>query len=283
MTPLVTCLLDLVTALSDRNPLTIGGGFGLYLKRLHLERTGTQTLFDVLPEARSTNDLDVFLRADLLADAEKVRALSGALEILHFLPVPGSEYMQWVRQVGNGQVKLDLLVGPFVGYEDRLRADKRRVRPKVRRGRLHAHRTDEAVGIEDRPLLVDVAGTLSDGTPCQCVVQVPSTFPYLVMKLHAFADRVRDDSKDLGRHHALDVYTIVGLLTAPEEPVVMAQSEQYRMNPAAKRAANIVAECFQSETALGVLRLREHPGFRPEFRLTEFLAFLADVFLPSAE
>ena len=36
------------------------------------------------------------------------------------------------------------------------------------------------------------------------------------VKLSAFADRKADENKDLGRHHALDAYTIAGMMTERE-------------------------------------------------------------------
>ena len=58
MDPLRTCLLDLLYELRDQNvPLTVGGGFGLFLKRMHLAERATRTLFAELPEPRATNDI----------------------------------------------------------------------------------------------------------------------------------------------------------------------------------------------------------------------------------
>lgn len=62
MDPLLTSLLDLLREFDARNvPLIVGGGFGLYLKRRHLSRTGERTLLSSLPAVRSTNDIDMFL------------------------------------------------------------------------------------------------------------------------------------------------------------------------------------------------------------------------------
>ena len=47
--------------------LTIGGGFGLLLKRQHLTERQERTLYAELPEPRATNDIDVFFRADTSA------------------------------------------------------------------------------------------------------------------------------------------------------------------------------------------------------------------------
>lgn len=104
MDPLLTSLLDLIHALrNDGIPLTVGGGFGLYLKRRHLDRTGERTL------------LDLFIRAETDERPGQDPA-GGGRE-----PVAGAEYAQWRRPVPVGgktrNVKLDLLVGPIGSHQ----------------------------------------------------------------------------------------------------------------------------------------------------------------------
>jgi hypothetical protein len=53
-------LLHLLRELDAQGvPLTVAGGFGLYLKRMHLGTRDEQTLFVELPDVRSTNDIDL--------------------------------------------------------------------------------------------------------------------------------------------------------------------------------------------------------------------------------
>lgn len=69
MDPLTANLLDLLFELEGRGiPIMIGGGYGLFLKGRHLATTGERTLLEMLPKARATNDLDLFLRAELLSE-----------------------------------------------------------------------------------------------------------------------------------------------------------------------------------------------------------------------
>ena len=94
MDPLFSSLLELLSELDRQGvPLTVGGGFGLYLKRAHLARTGERTLFVELPEVRSTNDIDMFLRAEVLADLSRAREVASAIERLGYTPVEGAEYL----------------------------------------------------------------------------------------------------------------------------------------------------------------------------------------------
>src|SRR5580700_6723807 len=95
MDPLTASLLDLVFELREHPiPLTIGGGFGLYLKRAQLDQARERTLFSQLPMPRATNDLDLFVRADVLCDLQSMKAVADALERLGYEVVPEAKYMQ---------------------------------------------------------------------------------------------------------------------------------------------------------------------------------------------
>jgi hypothetical protein len=282
MDQLTASLLDFLYELEGRGiPITVGGGFGLYLKRRHLAATGERTLFDRLPEPRSTNDLDLFLRAEVLADLSRTREVAEAIRRLGYEAVEEAKFLQWRRRVLvagiDQEVKIDVLVGPLGEFREKLHVKEPRVRPK---GSIefHAHTVEEALHIEDKPLSVPVAGTRSTGEPARGTVFIPQAFPYLMMKLHAFDDRKEDQDKDQGRYHALDLYTIVGMMTeaeyqrAKELGTALVGDEHFR------RACTIVRDHFAGRTALGVLRLREHPLFREEYLLDEFASILREIF-----
>jgi hypothetical protein len=83
--------------------LIIGGGFGIYLKVERVRNFGMRTLIEpeFWPEARSTNDLDLFLRPELLVDSQKLTPLARALSDLNSEPVQGAEKYQF-RPKRNG-------------------------------------------------------------------------------------------------------------------------------------------------------------------------------------
>src|SRR5262245_34913316 len=95
----------------------IGGGFGLFLKRRHLAANAAGTLLAELPEPRATNDLDMFLRAELLSDLGRTREVRDAILRLGYAPVEEARFLQWKRQVSVAgvpqEVKIDVLVGPL--------------------------------------------------------------------------------------------------------------------------------------------------------------------------
>jgi hypothetical protein len=284
MDPLLASLLDLLHELEGRAiPITVGGGFGLFLKRQHVTETGQRTLFDQLPEARSTNDLDLFLRAEILADMDRTQLVAEAIRRLGYTAVEEAKFLQWKRQVfiesvsQPQAVKIDILVGPLGEYRRKLHVKMPRVRPK---GEIefHAHAVEEAIHIEDEPIAVKISGKRSTGEPSVGMVYVPQAFPYLMMKLHAFDDRKDDGDKELGRHHAIDLYTIVGMMTEREYERARELGAAYSTNGSVRRAATIVRNHFGDTTAVGVLRLREHKLFRKEFPLDEFRSVLGEIF-----
>jgi predicted nucleotidyltransferase len=282
MEPLIANLLDLLYELQGRNvPITVGGGFGLYLKRQHLGSTGQRTLFDQLPAPRATNDLDLFLRAEVIADLDRTREVAEAIRRLGYTVVEDAKFYHWKREVAVGsarqEVRIDVLVGPLGEFQNRVHIRPRLVRPK---GSIefHASPVDEAMHIEDEPIGVHVAGRRSTGEPHAATVYIPHAFPYLMMKLHAFDDRKDDADKDLGRHHALDLYTIVGMMTEKEYERVKELGAAYAADPRVKRARAIVRDHLAGSTALGILRLREHTLFRQELLLEEFMSVLAEIF-----
>jgi hypothetical protein len=203
-------LLDLLYELRGANfPLTVGGGFGLFLKRLHLDATGSRTLFQELPQPRATNDLDLFIRVEVLANHAAMQEMAAVLARLQYEVVPEAKYLQWKRTIAAAgvqhEVKVDFLVGPLGNRSSELHIKLPRVRPK-QPIELHAYSVEEALCLEEAPEPVAVDGNRTSGQPYRDTVYLPHPFPYLLMKLSAFSDRKNDADCDLGRHHALDVY-----------------------------------------------------------------------------
>ena len=117
MTTLKTALLDILHATGDPDfrPL-IGGGYGIYLKLQAVQEKKTRTLLAELPEARSTNDIDVFLRTELLVDGSRLQPLKEALEKLGYEAIESAKFYQFAKLGPGGgragSLKVDLLAGP---------------------------------------------------------------------------------------------------------------------------------------------------------------------------
>ncbi|NLY01257.1 MAG: hypothetical protein GXY83_34635 [Rhodopirellula sp.] len=107
---------------------------------------------------------------------------------------------------------------------------------------------------------------------------MPQPFTYLMMKLFAFRDRKEDGDKNLGRHHALDLYTIVAMQVESEYQESLRLGNLYGGDGHVETAREIIRSDFAEPMSIGVIRLREHPLFRPEFPVPDFLAVLREIF-----
>ena len=255
-------LQRLATALEPHGvPVIIGGGYGLLLRQQHVEVSGVRTLRPI-PTARSTNDLDVFLTVELVADAEKMAALGRVLADHGFEAVEGAEYYQFARPVTYGgratSLKVDLLAPPprpGTELREKVKVDVRRVRPKKRDKSapiVQAHTTEEAFTIEEHTLVLPLGGT--GGVE----VLVPHPFSFLLLKLFAYRDRREDEEKGFGQYHAYDLYRIVAMMTAEDFQQAEALRDQWLDDEIVIEARRIVAELFGDADAEGALAVLEH-------------------------
>ncbi|MEW6755024.1 MAG: hypothetical protein AB1505_29185 [Candidatus Latescibacterota bacterium] len=281
MPDLRTALLDLLRQLEGTAvQLIVGGGFGLFLRMERVRQLGVRTLLREWPEARSTNDLDLFLRAELLIHAAQLQPLRAALKALGYEPVPEARFYQFVRPGPQGAagIKIDLLTGPrerFTGTA--VRTDARRAHPHPRVG-LHAHPVDEAPTLEEALAVHRISGRLSTGEPWEGQVLLPHAFPFLMMKLFAFRDRLTDGNKEFGRYHALDLYAILATTTEEEWEQALRFGEQLAANRYVIEAGELVRRYFGGQDHVGVVRLRESRYYRPEMESEDFASALAEVF-----
>jgi hypothetical protein len=280
---LQTSLLDLLHEMEGSEvKVIIGGGFGIYLKVVHVAKESRRTLWREWPEPRSTNDLDLFLRPELLIESEKLKPLAEAIERLGYQAVAGAEKYQFVKPgpggADPGSVKIDILTGPQSRFKGtKVRADARRARPHPSIG-IHAHPVDEALTLEDGLLPIVLAGALSSGVPSKAEIFLPHPYTFAMMKLFAFRDRVEDADKDFGRYHALDLYTILATTTEDEWAYALKLRDQNRGQPGMIEAGRLVSEYFSATNRLGIIRLKESPYYRPELRLDEFTSVLQELF-----
>jgi hypothetical protein len=158
-----------------------------------------------------------------------------------------------------------------------LKFDDRRVKPHPSVG-LHAHRTDEAIAIEDGATPLELTGERTNGETFTGTIYLPPTYAFLMMKLFALNDQKDDGAKGYGAKHALDLYTLVSLLTEEEYRATLALRDQHRATTEAQTAARLVSELFATSESVGSRRLRSNSTFPNAPNLTDFLSLLAEVF-----
>ena len=279
LSQLSNALLDLIDNISSENlKLIVGGGFGIYLRHKELLKEGnTKTLFKEWPQPRSTNDLDLFLKAELLADSSKLKPLVDAIQKLGYNPIESARYYQFSKPGPKGGeaggFKIDILTGPVEHLRKiGVKADSRRAHPKPKI-ELHAHPVDEALTLEEhlKSVVIEYSGRKGE-------VFIPHPFSFVMMKLFALRDRKDDSGKDYGRHHALDIYTVVAMMTSREWEESLSLAKKHKNNIKVIEAAGIVADMFRDESSIGVIRLRESKYYKDAFQLSEFLMALSDLF-----
>lgn len=274
MPDLQTALLDLLHEVKGTDiKLIIGGGFGIFLKTNHVRRMGTRTLLSEWPEPRSTNDLDLYLRPELLIQSAKLKPLAKAIARLGYQVVPGAEKYQFVKPgpggVKPGSIKIDILTGPQSRFQGTgVKTDDRRARPNPSVG-IHAHPVDEAPTLEEGLLSEPLTGKLSSGEPWQTEVLLPHPYIFLMMKLFAFRDRLNDANKEFGRYHTLDLYTILATTMEMEWNQAIEFRNRQGDDPYIMEAGGLVSKHFSSLDRQGIIRLRESRYYRPELQLED--------------
>lgn len=274
---LFNTFIDLHEKLSGRGiSIILGGGLGLYLKQLHLLETPNRTLIDVSgwPKPRSTSDIDVFFPMEVLVSLEEMKTVRSIIDEMHFEPIAGSEF--WRFNLPKNDVKIDLLTGPVDAMKTGLKSDSRRVRPKGDL-ELHAHPVPEVVNLADHLEQVALAGKTSGKQQYSSTVNVPSPFTYLMMKVTAFGDQLSNEDKNLGRHHALDVYRIIAMMTEAQFLETKSQFKLHHSSPYVERVRSLVKELFARQDGTGILRMREHSFWDNSMRLLDFMEPLREL------
>ena len=239
----------------------MGGGYGLVLRTEYVRRTGIATRFDEIPEARSTNDLDLFLSAEIITSAEKTEKIRDALAELGFEPIaPYFQFHLPIKYEGlEMSIKIDLLAAMPQSERERglVKISKPRIRPR-KASNIHGFLTEEAITLEENLQPIDV----SEAGESPLEIYLPHPFSYLVMKLFALRDRLEDEKKDFGAYHAFDIYRIVGMMSEREWNEALELKARYRDAPKIKEAGRIAGELFAGGglESIGVLRVRQHAG-----------------------
>lgn len=256
MDPLRSDLCRLARRLApDDVRLLLVGGYGILLKADYIRANDLETVAPTF-FPRATDDLDLLLSAQVVADADRMEAVRDALREFGYAPLTGGEYYQWSRDLEGddgawSRVRIDLL-GQVPEEQSGMKITDRRMRPHDFEG-LHAHPVVEAAVAHEKPTLIDVCPEGSAGT-----VALPHPFSFLLLKLFALDDRKNDPDVDLGRHHAFDLYRVVAMLTREEWREVSELRSRHSENDVVRRARRLVRMLFSDLESPGSIRLREH-------------------------
>lgn len=282
---LLSPLIELQRALEKAKiPLILGGGMSLYIRMQHLPSEPSRR-YPFAIETRSTNDLDLFLGADLIVDAAKVTKLREIIAALGYAVDPNARNFQFVKEVevygSRRQVRVELLSAPpSATTMDKVEIKGFRIKP-IGADDIHAYLTDSAAGIDIGQVQLAVRTEASE----QATITIPSAYNYLILKLHAFDDRKskKDAKSNEGRHHAYDIFATVSRMSEDDWATAARHLKAHSESEYLKRAIQIRKDCFATKTAVGVLRIQENETYirnRDSYNphLDQFIKDMADLF-----
>ena len=241
--PLRNELIEIARSLQPHGiSLIVGGGYGLYLRTELVLSKSPVTRFAEPPFARSTEDLDFFLSAEILADATKMETLRDIISGLGY--TVRTEFFQFEKPVLLGDVetkiKIDLLapVPDPASRPESIRVGKPRISNKNVE-HLHARRTDEAISLNEGLQQVVIYGP-----DPEVKVFLPHPFTYLLLKLFALRDHLAKANKFKAPEHAADLYQTVGMITQDEWNEAVKFSKHYCGHEVMIEAASILNELY---------------------------------------
>jgi len=212
------------------------------------------------------------LSAELVADARSMTALRTALDRLKYEVIKGSEYLQFARP-SRYAVRQDRFADRAARraqeHSRHPRGQSSRQARAADRPELHAHPTDGALTLSESPSVIEVTGTLStdERSPRGSRFPIPSVPAY---EAHRVPRPANDADTDLGRHHALDVFRIVAMLTEQERDQVQANVRHFAANAQVRSCVDWCARIRRLHRA-GVLAMRAHTLWQNDQQLAAFL------------
>lgn len=276
-----TSLLDLHFELQKTQvPLILGGGYGLFLKQMYLAEIDQVTLIapERWPQARSTEDLDLFVQAEVVGNKEQVETIRNTLDLLGYKPIAKHFQFSKTPEDRSG-VKLDFLTGPITPeMQTFVKKNDFRISCKAASVQFHAYLTEEALSLNESLLELPLVGKLSTGVEYSATILIPNTFTFLLMKLHAFHDLVHEPKKALGKHHALDVYRIIAMMSSAEYDKTIELLEFHKAAKPCQHASFIRSNFFNKKDELGIIRLMEHESFHEKMDVETFRSTLEELF-----
>ena len=276
---LISPLVELAKELEKFDiPLILGGGFSLYLRTALLNKKYSSR-FPKRILQRSTKDIDIFLTSDLIADSAKVGHIRDALNTLGYKPV--TNYFQFSKSktaAGNKDILIDILSAPASDKDlDRVITKGIRIKPEGIE-KFHAYLVKEAKDINLGLIPLNDFSNLSRSIKISNLF-ILSSFNYIVLKLHAFRDRLNDESVNYGQHHAYDIFaTVIDMDQTDwdnaEHHLSTNQAAEYIQS-----SRDIITKFFADKDDLGIIRLRENKLYqRDKYEYDSYIQyFISDL------
>jgi hypothetical protein len=287
--PIEPYLIELIERMErDGISLILAGGLGIYLKHRwvleQLEAGRRKSLFDVVPDARATDDIDAFFQLQVYFQPTRSEFRQSLTELGYR---PYLDYLIFEKPLpddGERKIGLDLLAP--LSDDPRLKADKPGKPGKLRRlgpvdnkqsppdERLHAFATPEAFAIEESPQTLPLVGRNPDGVPYDGMVRIPHPFASLCMKIKAAADFERapvSERKPRAEKHAQDVYLLLALLDEQEWNECNEIRDRFSNHSELRSISEAVTELFAAPDLDGCVTIARNTRDADLRRLSEVI------------
>lgn len=242
----------------------LAGGLGLRLRREFIVQSGQRTLFEEVPEARATSDIDLFLEIRLWVGQRAQLPLRNDLANLGYEVVAEDWKFEKGRKLGSYRISLDLMARRPTEAE-RVKVVNHRVGVRQNAG-IHGYYTPEAFAIEENPLPIKLA----DGSS-HVIVRLAHPYASLNMKVAAARDWQRELTGELEQRwvtnepgtirkrekHLSDVFAIIGMMTESELDESAHFAEKYQRDPLAVSIRSAALQLFGSLEAPGSVVIRQ--------------------------
>ncbi len=212
--PLMPHLVELVARPEAQNAI-LAGGFGLRLRQAALRAVGATMLISEVPQARATQDLDLFLSVQVwMPPDEQATAFRSLLTELGYEEHWPTCQFRKPWKGGQNRIKLDLQARRPTDAESEVKVKTKKGVSQVGKGMgysVSGYETPEGFAVEDSPQSISVAH--GDTT---AIVRVPHPYAWLNLKVRAAHDWLSEDRGELAPKpgadarlkHVFDVYLL---------------------------------------------------------------------------
>jgi hypothetical protein len=214
--------------------------------------------------------------ARIVENIEQFQAIRHSLDALGCTVISGVEFLHFEKHYSETErVEINFLTGPVTdrSLATKIKVSRPRVHPEGAYLKLHAYLTEEAIGVSER---LHQIKKLSSRVASKLYVPAAGTF--LLMKVHAFRDRLAKGDIEKSGHHAMAVYRTISMLTEKTYGETVAFLRANRVSTVVKSAAAIVRSNFTALDQPGMTKIREHSLYRNDFDLDKMRSILAEVF-----
>lgn len=280
---LISSLIELTKELERYSiPLIVGCGLSLYLRTVIFKKKYSSR-YPKRVLQRSTKDIDIFLSSDLIVDPIKIGIIRDTLNSLGYKPV--TKYFQFSKEYPsflNRNILIDILSAPpSTKEENKITIKGVRIKP-IGIEEFHAYLVKEAKDISLGLIPVNDLSNFHKDTQISNLY-IPSSFNYLILKLHAFRDRVEDASVEFGQHHAYDIFATITNMDHSDWENAEYHLNQSRNLEHIKSSQSIISTFFSEKNRKGILRLQEnklYQRYKTEYDsyLSDFIADLKTLF-----